>query len=315
MLPIKVLVIALLVLLASCRPFPVPPRWKGRPDLLYLWSESTIVAAGQLTSVRRIGRPIALVAPANNAPFTLYPCEGEFLPTAFVKGGIDSTRPKILLFSWSPRCSFGGGKDFNVNPVERIWFLRQEDEWLRPIIDTYSGFLDLFEPFEASASIAETQARFARALLSPKIVAKDPAAFFRRLPEFYELSCQISGSDTCFANLRHMQQEAQPPLRAEICRWLASQFDQCNFTDCPASTMLDGGIDMTNSAELDLLRKAHALSLTSEEPYGSRVNPYRTLSELRRLACNYDPIIQKRARKLLRKYFPAEVLQACIPCK
>ena len=314
MLPVNLLVISLLVSLTSCRPFPISPRWQGRPHLPYLWSESTVVAAGQLTSVRRIGRPIGLVEPANNAPFTLYPCEGQFLPSAFLKGGIDSTIPKILLFSWFPKCSFGVGKDFDINPVERIWFLRQEGEWLRPIIDNDSAFFDLFEPFEASASVAETQARFARALLSPKIVAQDQAAFFRRLPEFYELSCQISGSDTCFANLRHMQQEAQPPLRAEICRWLASEYDQCRFPDCPASTLLTG-IDMSNFAELDLLRKAHALSLTSEETDGNRVNPYRTPSELRRLACNYDPIIQKRARKSLKRYFPAEVLQACVPCK
>lgn len=107
------------------------------------WQNSPIVAVGEVVNVRRYGTKTysGLSYPAPPGAHEVYWCVGDFRATAVVKGSLDAA-PQSYLFTSDPDCREIYGSVRGKNPKTRVWFLRIERGFLRPVYDygTYRYF-------------------------------------------------------------------------------------------------------------------------------------------------------------------------------
>src|SRR6478672_6545803 len=77
----------------------------GKLQLTDLWSRATVVAAGDLAHVERIGSAQQMNGQEKNAP-VVYPCQADFLASIVIKGQGERAKRKLLWFSYFPSCIF-----------------------------------------------------------------------------------------------------------------------------------------------------------------------------------------------------------------
>jgi hypothetical protein len=320
---VSVVVLALVWNSAACQRGPSVPRVKqpGPPgSVAAFWPPATIVAIGTVRSPHRVGTP--QLATYGNTSARVYPCEAQFHAAVLIKSeaGIDNRR--LLWFSGFPTCSFGLKPEWEIRSAEQVWFLRTEGTWLRPVTDIGGTFLELYQHFEATGDDSETLRRtLSRYLLNPAAIAETEERFIQRFNELFRLSCEIAGEQWSLQVLGDLQRGASPEVREKICRFLAGA-DQCRHSDCPPGPLPPGIDPAAWSAQRDRDQEAHKksdLHETSEE----RVKVYLKSGQpkeweqrtLEGMSCNFDPVIRRRAGKLLRKYFPESHPAPCISCR
>jgi hypothetical protein len=116
--------------------------------------------------------------------------------------------------------------------MTRVWFVRQEGDYLRPVVDA-GGPLCLTFNFKWSVKSGENPSEhFARLLLTPLAVASTPVEYAQRFFSFASPACSIMGKGECIGEIKALAAMGVPYLRREACDFLASQFHET----CPAAT-------------------------------------------------------------------------------
>jgi hypothetical protein len=288
--------------------------------LIDLWSRAPFVVTGSIARVRRIGAP-RLGKNGNSESITVYPCEAEFLPSIVIKGQAQDANRKLLWFSYFPSCAFGHRPEETIGQVDRIWFLRVDGKWLRPVADNAAPFLGLFQRFSPDHDDSESLRRaLVGQLLTPEAVAKTNRAFVERFDDLFGVACEITTEEICFQILTDRYNESAPDVRAEICRFLAGSFDQCPFSDCPRGILYPGLTDH-RAEDFQAQRRNNELRDASEERIKELLNSGKladrewTRRRLWILSCNFDPLIRRRAGELLRRFFPGAEIPTCVNCR
>jgi hypothetical protein len=202
---------------------------------------------------------------------------------------------------------------------ERVWFLRQEAGWLRPVYDNAAAYLEMGKSLSLESRGLDVQPAFARALLSPGRILAVSHGFGNRLSDFYSLAIEVVGERAAYQMLADLQKEAPPPVRSEICRLVANIYTQCDFSDCPQGSLYPA-MTASNTAELRKLRHGGEEASVSAERVAAAMRSdaakrEATHRELRVLACNVDAAIKHRARLLLHQYSPADPTITCVACR
>src|SRR5579863_1699251 len=131
------------LLCSACTPTSHLPEAYNLPPSVglmieMLWDRSSFVAAGSLHEIGREG------SSRNWGSVPLYPCSGHFQIQRLIKGDEAMAGKKLLWYSHTEDCVTTGpfGLD-DRDRSQKIWFLREDGLWLRPIVDNYRSYASL----------------------------------------------------------------------------------------------------------------------------------------------------------------------------
>ena len=136
------------------------------------------------------------------------------------------------------------------------------------------------------------------------------ADLVKELPELFPLACEIVGEPACYVYLGGVEESATQELKGGICHFLAES-NECKYFRCPTSSLYTNLLDPSRYAleqngrqrnkELDLADPVVEHEFHSNRPESKP----ELLARLRRLSCNYDPVVRARAELFLKRYFLA----------
>jgi len=308
---------------ASCERKPLPRRQLATSSWIHLselWTSATFVAVGAVSNLHVSGPSFQGKPFGEDRDVTVFPCEAEFTSTTVLKGGQLANSPaRLFWYSYFPNCAFGLRPYVHSPGQDQVWFLRWEDGFLRPIADHTWAYLQLLRSVSLDGSQEEMRAQFARAVLSPGVLAGTDADFVKELPEVFPLACKIVGEPSCYAYLGGIEESATQELKGGICYVLAES-NECEYSRCPASSLYISLLDPDRYAaeqkgrerneELLLADPVVERAFHSNQPEAQA----ELLARLRRLNCNFDPAVRTRADLFLKRYYPSEPRLPCIPC-
>jgi len=212
------------------------PEWTARPlGLLGAWDQASLIVVADLQNVRALGSQTITKPPWPSLPNVLHVhwCEGDLHIYAVVKGSVGPDRRTFLWGQTTTDCDLstyhGSGVDEQTGAMTRVWFLRQEGKYSRPVVDAGAPLCFTFNVKWDIKSPEKPSQQFARLLLTPDAVASTPVEYAQRFFHFASPACFIMGRDECVHQIKALADRGVPSLRREACEFLASQFhEECS---------------------------------------------------------------------------------------
>lgn len=199
------------------------PSW-GRTaySLPGLWCASSIVAVGHVKNVAEYG-----VQTVENLPSfvkqrldKLYWCQGDFLVQSVIKGELSRPGKKFLWATVNPGCrlQFGDEKAYEWRST-RVWFLREEGEFLRPAVDSGRYLVGFSAPWRDGTDMPPLE-RFGVLLLSPLANERSLSDYADTFWSHADLACSLLGKPKCAQRIRALAKLEEPTLREAACQYL-----------------------------------------------------------------------------------------------
>jgi hypothetical protein len=193
------------------------------------WADATIVAVGEVIHVRSYGTQTVsrLPFPAPSWIHELYWCVGDFRAKAVVKGSLEAA-PQRYLYVSSPDCAVTNDAppDWGDEAKTRVFFLRVEGEFLRPVFDygthKYLGLLPKWDP----GPRPPPQQRLGALLLTPHANTDTLDAYANYLWDVGDIACDLLGKADCARRIRQLAKLGNPLLRQNACGFLQGQLDE-----------------------------------------------------------------------------------------
>lgn len=200
------------------------PQYRGQQFLSLegMWEATPIIAVGDLQNVAAYG-----VQHVDHAPYPimqdlheLYWCQAEFAAVAVVKGELATTR-RYMFVSVNPGCRlFYGDRESYEKRTTRVWFLRQEADYLRPTFDGAAmPFYGFFGKWRSEANIAPSE-RLGMLLLTPGASTEVLSDFSRVIWDHADVACSLLGKKKCVEQIRRIAALGDKELRDIACRYL-----------------------------------------------------------------------------------------------
>ena len=193
------------------------------------WTQTAVAVVGDVTNVINVinvgGRDYNhLPPPMFPDVHKLYWCEGDFKVIAVVKGELRGQSRKYLWASAWPDCRLYASDPAMIASryQTRVWFLREEGDFLRPTYD-YGGakFLGLCESWSDGPPLP------AKSRLSAMLL--DPAASCATMDEYAEylwlvgdIACELD-KKACISSIRTLAHLGSVKLREHACNYLKAQ--------------------------------------------------------------------------------------------
>ena len=295
---------------------PAPTVATQAVSLSQLWLGASSVIVGSATEVHRVRGP-QLLKQHDGSSVSVYACEANLTISNTIRGKVTTSR--VLWFSYSPDCPLASWPYDKLVDCDRVWFVREDAGWLRPVYDNAAVYLEISRSSNLATGGGEMQAAFVHALLSAGNLEPASGGLANRLVEFYSLAVEIVGEEASLKMLAELQKQASVALRSEICRMVAGTYDECRFSDCTQnSTSIRPIAPDASWQEFRHIQQAESISsdaIASAFRSGSSAKRDVMHRRLRLLSCNVDPQIRRRALSILHKYFPLDPPVNCIPCK
>lgn len=201
-------------------------RVSGQPLLFgALWERSPIVAVGDLADVSEFAVQVVdrLPPPIPETLHALHWCQGTFRPVAVVKGSL----PKANRYVWGaiePGCRlFYGNRESYEKRITRIWFLREEEGLLRPLLDAGSAhFHGIFAKWSEGSDLPPRQ-RLGMLLLTPEAVASSRKEFAETMWDDADVACSLLGKAECINRIKALTTLGEPVLSRAACEYLRAQ--------------------------------------------------------------------------------------------
>jgi hypothetical protein len=204
----------------------------GVTELEGVWIKTPIAAIGTVTDIVTYGHQVVDQLPHPTMPgaHDLYWCQGYFNAIAVVKGALKEKRRKYLWGSTLSGCEL-----VDSNPASsehrsktRLWFLREEGEFLRPIFDYGSRrFAGVFTPWAEGPDLPARQ-RMGALFLTPFANNDTLDDYARYLWNIGDIACELLGRTECIQRIRNLEGLGNAALRESACGFLKGQLK----TDC-----------------------------------------------------------------------------------
>jgi hypothetical protein len=203
------------------RVFGVEGNWNRAEDVLF----------GRVVNVLQVGTQ-QIANPPQPLPDTvheIYWCQADFRAAAAVKGSLPAPGKKVLWAVIRPDCSAYLDWDLdtgaNQPPVTRVWFLREEGEYLRPVSD--GGLFSVsFNWKWVDVPKAEAPRLFASLLLDPASRGFPPERYSEAILDASEVARSILPKEELVARLKTLSLSPVPRAREDICGYLAAAFQE-----------------------------------------------------------------------------------------
>lgn len=206
------------------------PEWKVSPiGLEGSWEMAPIVVVADVRNVAPIG-----VQKIKNPPWPVastidrvYWCQGDFVTYAVVKGRRPASGKKFVWGSVHPGCELNLAEPpRDGRPFTDVWFIREEGNYLRPVVDGGGYYCYTFYTNWDDGSSVAPQTRFARLLLTPSADGASVQDYARRFFTPASTACFILGREPCIEQIRALAALGDPDLRQAACEFLRSQFQE-----------------------------------------------------------------------------------------
>ena len=274
------------------------------------FENSELIAVGQLSDPRLQG---AFQVPSGHwIDGWRFWCEANIILTDVIRGEAAAGNGKYVYFSPSPDCSrifmYERG-----SPQQRVWFLRRENAYYRPVGDLGRHYLAIHRPLHLEGLNSEQRVQqLASLLLVPGNLGESMEEFTRSLGRSASIACNTEGIRGCLALMENLRKQERMDLNREICRVLSTH-GHCRPEDCglPRSSLpvSPGG------------RRRHLLwrldtSSLEELIVRTRTQNTEGLREaLLKNSCDYDAEVRARAREVFEQHFQTEAPMRCLPCR
>ena len=202
------------------------PTWiASRLSLHALWERSPIIAVGEVVNPVEYGEQTVqrLPDPVSESLHKLFWCVADFNAVAVVKGELSSQAKRFLWASVNPGCRlFYGNRRSYEKRVTRIWFLREDGEFLRPESDGSAFFYGLFAKWDKASGV-QPKKTVAELLLTPSANAETLEEYSNAIWELGDFACSLLGEAECVSRLMELSHLGNPSLREAACRYLRVQ--------------------------------------------------------------------------------------------
>jgi hypothetical protein len=142
---------------------------RGPPAVSAMWLVAGVVAGGRLDSVRAVGATRIKVPDSGaNAYYRVFACEATFVGAHLLKGELPGHSARLLFYRGSSACPEWEEGNREGPGQERIWFLRREGQWLRPLDDSWAPYFALRPPLVGPGSASALREELASRLLTPQ---------------------------------------------------------------------------------------------------------------------------------------------------
>jgi len=209
------------------------PEWRGSNlEISAEWDASPIVAVGNVTNVTEYGQQEVDHLPWPMSPdvHRLFWCEGDFHAVAVVKGEMRLLNEKYLWGSGMRGCKLSYGSRSGLARLQtRVWFLREEGEFLRPTFDGGThGFLGLYTPWSSGPNLPPRE-RLGVLLLTPGANADSLRDYAQYLWSVGDIACELLGKSACAERIRALAALGDAGLKTAACGYLkAQQGESCS---------------------------------------------------------------------------------------
>lgn len=211
---------------APCDAQRVLPEWKqGSIGLSGTWKQASHIVVGKLDEGTLVGETDP-PSYATEAVRKIYWCEGELQIVAYIRGSSVPTN-KYLWGSLQPECKpdqLPGGRNPYAEPVTRIWFLKIEDGYLRPILEGGGIHLLVLRREWPSNLRGNPERYLARLLLTPYADTGNAEEFALHFFSSASSACYILGWEDCKVEIRKLSLNRNGEIRKAACGYLRSQF-------------------------------------------------------------------------------------------
>jgi hypothetical protein len=152
------------------------PKWEVAPiGLVGTWERADDVVVGDVSNIQALGsqkisdsdRPRPVASTINE----IFWCQADFHADSVVKGRIPTPGKKLIWAAIRPGCGFEWlryGYEESTPPVTRVWFVREEGEYIRPVVDAGGVLFASFHARFTAAGRLEDLRRFAYLFLNPE---------------------------------------------------------------------------------------------------------------------------------------------------
>ena len=215
-----------LSLLSAGAPQKQFPEWRGSNNLLLygLWEATPIVAIGNVKNVTKFGQQTVdhLPWPVTQDLHKLYWCQGDFDSIAIIKGALDAKK-KYVWASVNPGCRLFYRDSHDSKRVTRVWFLREEGEFLRPTFDGGAAlFYGFFQRWNYAPDLAPQQ-KLGVLFLTPNANSDSLAEFASNIWGVADVACSLLGKTECVERIRALAKLGDRSLRVAACEYLKAQ--------------------------------------------------------------------------------------------
>jgi hypothetical protein len=164
--------------------------------------------------------------PVPDGVYSVYWCEADFHVLSTVRGRAPIDGKKFVWGSLISGCRLSPPvQRSEAGPVTRVWFVREEGNFVRPVVDYHPRFFYEFHTAWSNGPDPSPQIRFAQLLLTPSANARTLREFASDgFPDPADLACFILGKEECVSRIQALADLGDPDLRKQACSYLDSQF-------------------------------------------------------------------------------------------
>jgi hypothetical protein len=195
-----------------------------------VWNVSPIAAVGEVVNIHPYGEQDVenLPWPMATGVHKLYWCEGDFRVIAIVKGDLNLSTKRYLWASALPGCKLWDNSRRLIfrRFKTRVWFLREEGDFLRPPFDGGAAlFIGFFAKWDESPRLSARQ-QLGTLLLTPTANNDTLKNYARYLWDVGDIACELLGKAECVRQIRALAGLGDPVLRENACQFLKGQMDE-----------------------------------------------------------------------------------------
>jgi hypothetical protein len=213
------LLLATAVALPAChKTRQVFPEWRaGLYGLTGTWSAASLIAVATLRDIAEIGTQTVkeVPSPVQRGLKKLYWCQGNLEIRLVVRGAVSRVAKP---FVWGElRSGCGGARSVNASSgrSSQIWFLREEAECFRPVVDGGGVF---YYELNTEFRTAPSETELARLFLDRSVNGEG------LLGESAGVACMILGEQECVKRICSIASAPAGPERGALADYLWTHF-------------------------------------------------------------------------------------------
>jgi hypothetical protein len=207
------------------------PDWRGSNVLLPgVWKASPIATVGEVVNARAYGEQMVENLPWPMSPevHKLYWCVGDFQTIAIVKGNFESPARKYLWASSLPGCKLWDDDPRLIYHRfrTRVWFLREEEGFLRPPFDGGARHFEGFFLMWDERPELPPQQQLGELMLKPAANSDTLEDHAKYLWDVGDVACELLGKAGCVREIRALAEMGNAAMREAACHFLEGQLGE-----------------------------------------------------------------------------------------